>query len=127
MKRFFSMALGVMAAGFVLTSSAGIASAQDPVEVGPDIYKVVFENEKVRVSEITFKPEAKIAMHDHAGDHMVYVLSPAKMLFSYPDGSTKEAETTLGQVIWSGPETHAAQNVGETEFRALVTEFKVQA
>lgn len=126
MKRMFLKMLGVVAVGFVFMMHSGIVWAVDPVEVGPDIYKVVFENEKVRVSEITFKPGAKIPMHDHAGDHFVYAMSPATMLFSYPDGKTMQAEIKTGQVVWSGPETHAAENVGETEFRALVTENKIQ-
>ena len=30
--------------------------AQDPVAVSPDIYTVLFENEEIRVLELTFEP-----------------------------------------------------------------------
>lgn len=32
------------------------AGSMDPAVVGPDVYKMVFENAKVRVFEVTFKP-----------------------------------------------------------------------
>ena len=43
--------------------------AQDPVKVAPDNYKVVLENEHVRVCDVQLKPGAKItlAAHGHNG------------------------------------------------------------
>ena len=45
--------------------SGGHVAAQDPVTVGPDIYKCPFENAHTRLCEVTFKPGAKIGMHAH--------------------------------------------------------------
>lgn len=100
-----------------------IAAAQDPVEVGPNIYHVVFENERVRVSEITFQPGDSIPMHSHP-DHLLYVLTPGTLKLAYPDGTTKDFEGTPGQVVWTNAESHEGQNIGTTEFRALVVELK---
>ena len=104
---------------------AGISFAQypDPVVVGPNIYKAVFENERVRVCEITFKPGDEIAMHSHP-DHFVYVLTQGKLKLSYPDGTSKDFEGTPGQVVWIPAESHSTVNIGGTEFRALVVELK---
>ena len=44
--------------------------AQDPVKVGPDIYKSIFENDRIRVNEINFKAGAHIDFHSHP-DHVV--------------------------------------------------------
>lgn len=99
------------------------ALAQDPIEVGPHIYKKVFENDRVRVSEITFKVGDEIAMHSHP-DHFVYVLTDGKLQLTYPDGSAKDLEAKQGEVLWTGAETHAGKNIGGAEFRALVVELK---
>jgi len=103
-----------------------LAMAQDPVEIGPDVYKVVFQNDRVRVMEITFKPGDKIALHSHP-DHFVYVLSNGTLALSYPDGTKKEFEGKAGDVVWINAESHAAENVGTTEFKGVVVELKEPA
>ncbi len=105
--------------------SGRLASAQDPLEVGPDIYKLLFENDKVRVMEIMFKPGDKIAMHSHP-DHLAYIMSEGTLLLSYPDGTTKEMAGKSGDVFWINAEAHAAENIGTTEVKGLVVELKEQ-
>ena len=95
----------------------------DPYEVGAQYYTLLFENDQVRVSDVKFKPGDKMAMHSHP-DHFVYALGAAKVKFSYPDGSTKEAEMQAGQVIWSDAESHATENIGGTDLHVLVVELK---
>lgn len=107
----------------VLIVAAKLALAQDPLEVGPDVYKKVFENERVRVLEAQFKMGGKIAMHSHP-DHFAYVLSPGKMRLSHPDGTSKEVELKTGDVMWLNAETHAGENIGDTEVHLLVVELK---
>ena len=36
-----------------------------PEEVSPDVYKVLFDNEDVKVLEVTFAPGQSDNMHDH--------------------------------------------------------------
>lgn len=102
------------------------APAQDPVKVGPNIYKQVFENERVRVCDVKFKPGDKIAQHSHP-DHFIYVLDPGKLRISKPDGTSSEADFQVGQVVWIAAETHWAENIGSTEVHALVVELKEPA
>ena len=117
MKKIFGMIYVFI---FLFTS---ISFAADPVKVGPNIYKVIFENEKIRVSEVTFKPGDKIPMHSHP-DHFLYVLEAGKLILSYPDGHTSDFDAKAGQIVWIKAETHAGENVGTTEFKALVAELK---
>lgn len=119
-RRFMPGLVGIM---MLSAAAMPVAVAQDPVEVGPHIYTVVFENERVRVSEIQFKVGDQIAMHSHP-DHFVYVLEPGTLQLSYPDGRTSTFEGTPGQVVWINAESHAAVNAGTTPFRALVVELK---
>ena len=120
MKKFAQICLGA----FGVLVFSNVVLAQDPFVVGPDVYKkLAFENDRVRIAEITFKPGDKIAMHSHP-DHYIYVLSDGKLVLSYPDGTTKDFEGKAGDVAWIPAESHAAQNVGTTEFKALVVELK---
>lgn len=107
----------------ILIVAAKPALAQDPLEIGPDVYKKVFENERVRVLEAQFKMGGKIAMHSHP-DHFAYVLSPGKMRLSYADGTGKDVELKTGDVMWLTAETHAGENIGTTEVHLLVVELK---
>jgi quercetin dioxygenase-like cupin family protein len=119
-----------VAAGIALGMGLGIAAVagaiggdDDPIKVGPGIYKLKHENDKVRVSEIRFKPGDKIAMHSHPG-HFVYVLTPGTLKLSYPDGRATDFIGKTGDIVWIDAESHAAVNTGSTEFSALVVELK---
>lgn len=100
------------------------ARAQDPAAVAPDIYKCNFENEHARLCEITFAPGAKIAPHSHPV-HLIHVLQPGKLRIT--DDSTGEAsdvDFAVGQSVWIPTVTHHAENIGGTEVKAIVVEFK---
>ena len=104
----------------------GTAWAQDPVKVAPDIYTLVFENERVRVCDINFEPGEKIEPHSHP-DHFLYILSAGTLKISKPDGTTSDFTGTPGQVVWIPAEKHWAENVGKTPVHALVVELKEPA
>ena len=97
--------------------------AGDPLKVAPDMYKLLFENERVRVMEVTFKPGQKIAAHSHP-DHFVTVLEAGKLKISKPDGTSNEVDLQKEQVLWINAETHWAENTGKSEVKLLVTELK---
>ena len=110
----------VMAVGFGL---AGTVIAADPLTVAPEMYKKLFENERVRVMEVVFKPGSKIAKHSHP-DHFVYVASAGKLIIHKADDSKSEADLKVGDVMWMGAQTHWAENTGTTDVRLIVTELK---
>jgi quercetin dioxygenase-like cupin family protein len=98
------------------------ASAQDPLEAAPDMYKKHFENDRIRVMEVTFQPGQKIAPHSHP-DHVAYLLSGGKLAVT-ANGKTEDVEVKTGDVVWFDAVTHEAANVGDTEIRILVVELK---
>lgn len=108
-------------------AAASQAWAQDPAVVAQDIYKCPFENEQSRLCEISFKPGAKIAPHSHP-DHLVYVLQPGTLRIT-DDGTGKssDVEFAVGQAVWIPAVTHHAVNVGDTEVKAVLIEFKNSA
>ena len=99
------------------------ARAQDPVKTSPQYYKVLLENEQVRVLEYHLKPGEKEPMHSHPAG-VVYVLGGGKLKFSYPDGRTEERGAATGETIWREPTTHAVENIGDTEAHAIAIDLK---
>lgn len=98
-----------------------------PHEAGPNIYRLLSENDEVRVSEIKFNPGDSIPMHHHAYGHSIYILEGGQLTLTSPDGSTKTVDAKPGDVMWMGVEDHAATNTGATTLRAVITEVKKTA
>ena len=97
--------------------------AQDAVKVSPDKVKVLIDNDKVRVLEFTVKPGEKTGMHSHP-NYILYSLTGGTMKTTLSDGKTSELITKAGDARWNEAVTHDNENVGKTEFRALVIELK---
>lgn len=122
MKNFLkSFFVGVFILSALICARAGFA--QNPLEVGPDIYSLVFENDRVRVMQVTFKPGDKIAMHSHP-DHVTTFVTEGTLRLFYPDGSSKDISGKPGDSVWIPAEAHAAENIGTTEVRGIVVELK---
>jgi beta-alanine degradation protein BauB len=119
------MWLRVAVVALCVVASAA-ARAQDPVKVGPNIYKVLFENERVRVSQATFKPGDAIPMHSHP-DHFVYVKSGGTLEVTGSDGKAQDVAFKAGEVLWLPAQSHAGKNVGTTEIVLIVSELKEPA
>ena len=56
------------------------------------------------VLEYHLKPGEEEAMHSHPAG-VVYVLSGAKLRFTFPDGKTEERAAAAGEAIWREPRT----------------------
>ena len=100
-----------------------VPADQDPLRLSAPYYKVPVDNEYVRVLEYRLKPGQKEAMHSHPCG-VVYNLTSAKWKVTTADGKTTESETTAGTIVWRDPTTHAVENVGKTEARAIAIEIK---
>ncbi len=112
-----------MLPAFLLANSA---QAQDAARVQPRAYKVVFENDKLRVLEFNSKPGMGICgngMHSHPA-HLTVALSPAKVRIRLPDGKEFVGENQLGDVFWAEAETHETENIYGRDVRALMVELK---
>lgn len=98
-------------------------AAQDMAVTAGKNAKVLLDNEKVRVLEISIAPGASTGMHSH-GDNIVYYVTGGKAMQTMGDGATKERTTQAGEVLWSGPVTHDTRNTGKAAVKALVIELK---
>jgi quercetin dioxygenase-like cupin family protein len=95
-----------------------------PQEGAPNVYKQIFDNDRVRVSEIKFNPGEKAVMHTHAYPHAVYIIEGGELTLTHPDGTSAVVEAKASDVLWMGAETHEAVNTGTTVVRGTVTEIK---
>ena len=94
----------------------------DPVETNPDHYKVVFENDRVRVLEYTDQPQDRTTPHVHPDSVMCTLSSFRRRLVS--GDVQREVELTAGKVSWLPAQQHYGENIGDTETHVLFVELK---
>lgn len=111
---------------FALVLFAATAVAQDPVPLYPDNYKLLLENDRVRVLDFQLKKGAKEDFHAHPAA-VTYVLTPFKIRFTFPDGTTRIREAKAGDVFYGDALTHASENIGDTDAHGLLIEMKSAA
>jgi len=97
--------------------------AADPAVTDPELYKVVLENDDVRVLRYHDVPGAKTHQHHHP-DSVLYALSSFRRRLTFPDGTTKEREFSAGDVMWVPAQVHVGENVGSTNTEVLLVEVK---
>jgi quercetin dioxygenase-like cupin family protein len=116
------LATGV--ATVLLLTAASQAHAQDAVKVAPENFKVLLENDRVRVLDFHSKAGTKIPMHSHPA-YISYSISGAgKTKFTSQDGKTTEQPARTGQATWHDPETHASEYEGSGSAHVLLIELK---
>jgi len=100
-----------------------VARGQDPAKVDPEHYKVLLDNEYVRILEVRQQPGDKSPVHSHP-HHAVYWLTGSTLKFTSADGKTKTVTTKPGQAVWRNAETHTVEITGKTPSHALDIELK---
>lgn len=98
-------------------------SAQDPVDVNPGKYTVLYENDRVRLLEYRDEQGDVSVPHEHP-DHLVYSLSDWEREFYPANGTTVKALSKVGDTFWAPAGKHSAKNIGTTPTHALIFELK---
>lgn len=101
-----------------------MTKVQDVLKAASNAYRLLLENDEVRVMEIRLKPGQIAPMHKHPNNHVVYVMKDAKFKLSFPDGKSMDIELKSGKVVWMEAGTHETENVGTTDGHNLVIELK---
>lgn len=94
----------------------------DPVETNPDLYAVVFENDRVRVLEYRDAPGTKSVPHHHPDSVMVTLSAFDRRLSS--GGDSLDVSLPPGAARWLGAQTHSGENIGSTETHVIFVELK---
>jgi len=105
--------------------TASVALAQDPVKVDPQHYKVIFENDQVRVLRIHYGPHEKSVMHSHPDAVVVYE-SDAHMKMHTPDGKSVETTGKAKDAQWTPAGAHLPENLSAEPVDAVLVELKTK-
>jgi quercetin dioxygenase-like cupin family protein len=97
--------------------------AEDPTLTDPDKYKVVFENDRVRVLEYRDEPGQSTSPHRHP-DSVMYTLSSFDRRLVAEDGGSRDVTLEAGEVRWLDAQIHSGENVGATLTHVLFVELK---
>jgi quercetin dioxygenase-like cupin family protein len=106
----------------ILSHEKGRALA-DPTSTDPDKYKVIFENERVRVLEYTDEPGQATSPHEHP-DSVMYTLSPFQRRLVGESGESRDVSLEAGQVRWLDAQVHSGENIGQAPTHVLFVELK---
>jgi quercetin dioxygenase-like cupin family protein len=94
----------------------------DPVVTNPEHYKVVFENDRVRVLEYLDEPGHHTTPHRHPDSVMYTLTSFRRRLVS--GGLERDVELSAGSVGWLPAQEHFGENIGDTPTHVLFVELK---
>lgn len=107
-----------------LALAAPAARAQDPVKVDAKHYKVMLENDQVRVLRIHYNPKEKSVMHEHPASVVVF-LTTSKAKFTLPDGTTvTDGGGKAGALRYTEAGKHLPEDIGTTPVEAVLVELK---
>lgn len=102
------------------------ALAQDAVTSHPRSFRVVLENERVRVLEYQSGPGLGVCgqgMHYHP-DRVTVSLTEAKVRITDAQGTAIVRQIPPGQVFFAHAETHSVENIGGSGTRIYIIELK---
>ncbi len=112
-----------------LALACAAAQAQAPavphsLTASPEIYKVVAENARYRVIQVTWAPGQRDADHSHP-DSAGYFLDSCQLRFFLPNGTTTDLSRPAGFAVVQGPiASHSVQNIGSAPCRLVMFEPK---
>jgi quinol monooxygenase YgiN/quercetin dioxygenase-like cupin family protein len=108
---------------FARISAAQVPAGDDPVPRYPKNYKVLIENDRVRVLDFTLRRGDTEQFHSHPA-HVLYVLEPFTIRFKLPGGRTAVRKAKAGEVLFSEAVSHSPTNIGTTDAHGILVELK---
>lgn len=118
---------GLSAVGALfLTMSSVMAQTAPPTFQGdPAVYKVIFEDQNLRVIAATWKKGERDKPHSHPVVSIVYSLDDCRFRIRAADGTTRELITKAGTAMTVPiTQSHSAENIGSTDCHAIFVERK---
>jgi quercetin dioxygenase-like cupin family protein len=121
---FAGAAAGAVLMAIVLDARALIADGHAQAAKYP--IKVVFENDRVRVRDVTFPPGVMdTGMHTHDLPHVGVILTAGALTFTEPGKSAETTRFESGSVGFREAHvTHQVTNPGKASMRVIEVELK---
>jgi mannose-6-phosphate isomerase-like protein (cupin superfamily) len=95
----------------------------DAVKVDPKHYKVLIDNDQVRVLRARYGPHEKSVMHEHPAAVAVF-MTDGQSKFTMPDGTSRDVTMKAHDAIWEDATTHLPENTGDKPLEVIVIELK---
>ncbi|MEJ8841755.1 nuclear transport factor 2 family protein [Lacibacter sp. H375] len=96
----------------------------DVLKASPANFKLLLENEHVRVLEYTLKPGEKDTAHTHPAKSS-YIVTGGKIKVHFENGETISVDEVAGTASWMGyTGKHYVENIGNTTIKIVITEVK---
>ena len=94
----------------------------DPVATNPDLYSVVFENDRVRVLRYHDHPGDRTREHAHPDSVMITASTFDRRL--HHGGRTVDVTLPAGEVRWLDAQEHSGENIGSSDTISFFVELK---
>ena len=96
--------------------------SKDPVDTNPEFYRVIYENDRVRVLLYRDRPGDRTRPHSHP-DSVMYTMSSFRRRLETGE-MRREVAMSAGAATWLPAQEHAGENIGDTETHVLFVELK---
>ena len=134
MRQLTGIFMGLLVATVTLAFSTGAVMAQEKAkaektkaapakETKAPVANVLFENERVRVTEGRIKPGEKNEMKMR-NDRVNVAIKAAKTRVHYPDGKKEDRDRKAGSVQFNKAGTSSTENIGKTETHSVIVTLK---
>jgi hypothetical protein len=100
-----------------------VTQTPDPLTMAPANYKLLFENDRVRVLMFTSRPGDRWGLHEHP-DQISIALAEYDIRNVVPGNPPTELHRKPEDVRWIPATSHTGENIGSTEARSVVIELK---
>lgn len=97
--------------------------APHPSELVPDKFRVILENDRVRVVEARLEPGEETPLHWHE-DRVGVALSTFTARSETNDGQVREMSLEPGRAIWFPEVEHKEKNIGTSTQHVILVELK---
>lgn len=124
---FKTTAMAGAVCGAALLGASLLSQADDvplSFQANPDVYKVLAENDEMRVVLATWQPGHKDKSHSHPMA-AVYTIKDCHARITTPDGAVKEVNNKAGLArVNPAVKSHTFENIGKTECQQVLVERK---
>jgi hypothetical protein len=126
MKILIRFIAGIVIPAFIMAGGmVSSAVAQDKAAKGAPTMKVLLENAKVKVYEVTYKPGDTNTGVVSTATRVIRPLKGGTLLLTYADGKTQTVIRKVGEpyILEPGP-AYTSKNVGKTDVQLYVVQLK---
>jgi hypothetical protein len=95
-----------------------------PLHAAPQLAKLEFENEQVRVFRVKVAVHGTLPMHEHVVNKIAVNVLPLNERITTASGQVSLSKEMVTRAVWGGPVKHREENLGDAPMETLVIELK---